>query len=49
MYRHIGDAVPPLISFQLASLIKWILAGERPEPHELVMPNTHLRAADILG
>ncbi len=27
MYRHIGDAVPPLISYQLAALCRWILTG----------------------
>ncbi len=27
MYRHIGDAVPPLISYQLAALCQWILTG----------------------
>jgi DNA (cytosine-5)-methyltransferase 1 len=46
-YRHIGDAVPPLISFQLAKLVGWILGDDRPDPAQLVMPGTHLTASDI--
>lgn len=49
MYRHIGDAVPPLISFQLAALSSWILGGPRPAPEELILPNTHLRPSDVIG
>jgi len=47
MYRHIGDAVPPLISYQLAGLCRWILAGERPEPEELILPGCHLSPDDL--
>lgn len=47
MYRHIGDAVPPLIGYQMAVLAEWILSGTRPEAHELVMPKTHLRPEDL--
>ena len=47
-YRHIGDAVPPLISYQLASLCKWMLTGCKPSKEELILPNTHLRKEDIL-
>jgi DNA (cytosine-5)-methyltransferase 1 len=47
MYRHIGDAVPPLVSYQLAALAGWILTGERPEPGQLILPGSHLTAADI--
>jgi DNA (cytosine-5)-methyltransferase 1 len=46
-YRHIGDAVPPLVSFQMAHLARWILTGERPEPESLVLPHTHLSADDV--
>ncbi|HND34219.1 MAG TPA: DNA cytosine methyltransferase, partial [Myxococcota bacterium] len=46
-YRHIGDAVPPLISFQLAQVVQWMFTGERPEPAEFVLPNTTLRVEDI--
>jgi DNA (cytosine-5)-methyltransferase 1 len=47
MYRHIGDAVPPLISYQLAALCRWILTGRRPEPDELIMPGCQLSTADL--
>ncbi|MCE7082525.1 DNA cytosine methyltransferase [Streptomyces sp. ST2-7A] len=46
-YRHIGDAVPPLIAYQLAAVCRWILTGRRPTVEELVLPGTHLRAEDI--
>lgn len=49
MYRHIGDAVPPLISYQLAALCSWILTGQRPKPDEMVLPGTHLAAGDIVA
>jgi DNA (cytosine-5)-methyltransferase 1 len=48
MYRHIGDAVPPLISFQLAALCRWILDGSRPEPEELILPGCQLAPGDLL-
>ncbi len=47
MYRHIGDAVPPLISFQLAGLCSWILTGVRPAPEDLILPGCQLTAADL--
>jgi DNA (cytosine-5)-methyltransferase 1 len=46
-YRHIGDAVPPLVSYQMAHLARWILTGERPSPENLVLPGTHLSANDM--
>jgi DNA (cytosine-5)-methyltransferase 1 len=46
-YRHIGDAVPPLISYQMAALAGWMLGDSRPTPEQLVMPGTHLTASDI--
>ncbi|MHB1396882.1 MAG: DNA cytosine methyltransferase [Thermoleophilia bacterium] len=49
MYRHIGDAVPPLISFQLSKVCEWILSGEKPEIETIVLPNTHLKASDIVS
>jgi DNA (cytosine-5)-methyltransferase 1 len=48
MYRHIGDAVPPLISFQLAGLCEWILTGSRPEPERLLLPGCQLTTGDLL-
>jgi DNA (cytosine-5)-methyltransferase 1 len=47
MYRHIGDAVPPLISYQLAAACRWMLTGERPEPAELILPGCQLTPADV--
>ncbi len=47
MYRHIGDAVPPLISYQLASLCSWMLTDERPQPEQMVLPGCHLTTEDI--
>ncbi len=48
MYRHIGDAVPPLISFQLAHLCHWILTGKRPTVEQILLPETNLLRRDIL-
>jgi DNA (cytosine-5)-methyltransferase 1 len=47
-YRHLGDAVPPLISFQLAALCAWILTGRRPDLEECLLPATHLRKKDLV-
>jgi len=46
-YRHIGDAVPPLISYQIAGIVKWILTKEEPTDETMVLPNTSLRVEDI--
>jgi DNA (cytosine-5)-methyltransferase 1 len=46
-YRHVGDAVPPLISHQLAWLVDRLLTGRRPGPEQWVLPNTSLRVDDI--
>ena len=47
MYRHIGDAVPPLVAYQLAHVCKWILTGNRPAIEDAILPNTHLVPSDI--
>jgi DNA (cytosine-5)-methyltransferase 1 len=47
-YRNIGDAVPPLISFQVASLVKWMFTGVRPAGPDLILPGIHLQAGDIV-
>lgn len=46
-YRHVGDAVPPLIAYQMSALAKWMKSGIRPHPGDWAMPNTALRAEDI--
>jgi DNA (cytosine-5)-methyltransferase 1 len=43
LYRHIGDAVPPLVSHQLAWVCNWMLTGEKPSIRQTILPNTHLR------
>jgi DNA (cytosine-5)-methyltransferase 1 len=48
MYRHIGDAVPPIISYQLAHLCGWILTGDRPPIEDILLPGTHLSADDVV-
>ncbi|MGA6168613.1 DNA cytosine methyltransferase [Amycolatopsis magusensis] len=47
LYRHIGDAVPPLISYQLAWVCQWILTGKRPDITDAVLSGTSLQAGDI--
>jgi len=46
-YRHIGDAVPPLISYQLSALVTWMKTGKRPGPAEWVLPGVSLKLADL--
>lgn len=48
MYRHIGDAVPPLISHQLAHLAHWMLTGEQPRVEDILLPETNLKRTDIV-
>jgi DNA (cytosine-5)-methyltransferase 1 len=48
MYRHIGDAVPPLVSYQLAHLCHWILTGEQPAIKDVLLPGTNLSPEDIV-
>jgi DNA (cytosine-5)-methyltransferase 1 len=47
MYRHIGDAVPPLISYQLACLADWILSDRRPPIESVILPGTSLTEFDV--
>ncbi|MEV1045981.1 DNA cytosine methyltransferase [Streptomyces sp. NPDC049916] len=46
-YRHVGDAVPPLISHQLAWLSSWMLTGRKPTPSDFILDNTTLKPGDI--
>lgn len=48
MYRHIGDAVPPLISYQLARVCEWILSNKKPAIKNIILPKTHLVPTDIV-
>ena len=48
-YRHIGDAVPPLISYQLAAICRWMLTGVKPEPEAFLLPSTHLTKGDLVS
>lgn len=48
MYRAIGDAVPPLVSYQLAHLADWMFSGIRPALPDVVLSDTHLRREDVI-
>lgn len=47
-YRHIGDAVPPLVSYQLAYICDWILTGNSTVAEDAILPGTHLSKSAIL-
>jgi DNA (cytosine-5)-methyltransferase 1 len=47
-YRHVGDAVPPLISFQLAWVCNWMLTDRKPVLASCILAGTSLRACDIV-
>src|SRR3954452_10520208 len=47
-YRHVGDAVPPLVAYQLAALVDWILGADRPAPEDMVLPGCTLTPEDII-
>jgi DNA (cytosine-5)-methyltransferase 1 len=47
MYRHVGDAVPPLVSYQLGKACEWMLTEEQPSIESIILPGTHLQAEDI--
>lgn len=47
LYRHLGDAVPPLISYQIAHTVSWMLSGNKPSIFEAILPGTQLRLTDL--
>ena len=47
MYRHVGDAVPPLIAYQMAAAVEWFLGGSRPDPQAFILPKSTLIKSDI--
>ncbi|WP_272700875.1 DNA cytosine methyltransferase [Desulfovibrio sp. Fe33] len=46
-YRVIGDAVPPLIAWQVAACVEWMLDGRKPRREKWVMPGTTFQLADL--
>ena len=46
-YRAIGDAVPPLIAWQIAACVEWTLTGRKPSPDAWVMADTSHRLGDL--
>lgn len=48
-YRQIGDAVPPMISYQVSALVGWMETGIRPSPADFVLPESVLRAKDVVA
>jgi DNA (cytosine-5)-methyltransferase 1 len=46
-YRAIGDAVPPLIAWQIAACVDWMLTGNKPPVEAWVMPRTTLKIEDL--
>jgi DNA (cytosine-5)-methyltransferase 1 len=48
LYRHVGDAVPPLVAYQVAALVDWILGADRPAPEDMVLPGCSLTREDII-
>jgi len=48
LYRQIGDAVPPMISHQLAWIAHWTLSGDKPALEQIILPETSLNRNDFI-
>lgn len=48
IYRHIGNAVPPLVAHQLAWVCLWMLTGQRPDVRQVILPECHLTPDDVV-
>lgn len=46
-YRVIGDAVPPVIAWQIRACVDWMRSGRKPDPAEWGMPDTSMRLEDL--
>jgi len=46
-YRQIGDAVPPIVSYQVSALVWWMETGVRPSVEEFVLPDSVLTVHDV--
>jgi DNA (cytosine-5)-methyltransferase 1 len=46
-YRQIGDAVPPLVSYQIAALVHWMDSGIRPTISKITLPRSALSVCDV--
>lgn len=46
-YRAIGDAVPPMIAWQIAACVEWCFSGRKPAPETWAMPNTTFQPRDV--
>ncbi len=47
-YRHIGDAVPPMISYQIAHMCDWIFTDTKPSLENCLLEGCPLTKEDII-
>jgi len=47
-YRQIGDAVPPLLSHQIAHLCHWMLTDRKPPISEVLLRGTSIEGVELL-